>query len=348
MKRSLSLTSVCLALLLILTACGSSGGSGGSGAPGGASNSNSGPNALSSVASRDYSEEYYDSSADYGAYDDSSEVEPENMENIRRVIQNARMDLETDNARELYLRLREYSDSLGGYEYSCQLSNREEYSSIYATLKLPPERLNDFMRFAEEQGKLINSSVGSEDITDSYYDTQTRLETKRKSLDRYYALLEQADAVDEIIAIRQTIDSITEDIESLEGRLRVWNSLTTMATVTLSIRQENDPILTRREISWNTLTADDMAYLIKNGFVSVSNTIVSLAQWLVIAAIAFSPLIVIAVVLLLIVRRIRKNRPVSDVARVPFWKRRGSQVRGVNPFAKKQSGEEPESDDKKE
>ncbi|MCL1848072.1 MAG: hypothetical protein FWF83_00090 [Clostridiales bacterium] len=63
-----------------------------------------------------------------------------------------------------------------------------------------------------------------------------------------------------------------------------------MATVSLFIRQDNDPIQIRQEIRWNTLSFNDMGYLIKRSFYSVTNTVISLLQWLAVILIGYSPL----------------------------------------------------------
>jgi protein-S-isoprenylcysteine O-methyltransferase Ste14 len=84
-----------------------------------------------------------------------------------------------------------------------------------------------------------------------------------------------------------------------------------MATVSLYIRQENDPIQIRKEISWNTLSLDDMGYLIKRGFYSVTNTFVSILQWLVVILVGYSPLwiiLAIGVFLWFMLRKRKKER----------------------------------------
>lgn len=225
----------------------------------------------------------------------------------RIMILSASLSIEASDAAELYRQLVTHGNGLNGYEFSYYIYNYDDYSVIDAVIKVPPEKLNTFVNYIGENAKVISSSMNSEDITESYYDMQTRLETKRKSLERYYALLEKADTVAEIIQLQQTIDSITLEIESYEGKLKVWNSLASMATVSISIRQYNDPVKIRKEINWNTLTLDDMGYLIKSGFVSIINFIVSLLQWVLIAILVSSPLWITALCVLLIVIRWKKK-----------------------------------------
>ena len=64
----------------------------------------------------------------------------------------------------------------------------------------------------------------------------------------------------------------------------------------------------RREINWNTLSFDDMGYLIKRGFFSVTNAIVSLLQWLVVILVGYSPLWIILGAGIILWWRLRKGR----------------------------------------
>ena len=269
-----------LTAVFALAACGAS-----SGAPA--------PTASSSSPSTGYANESYDMQGASGGGFSSGE-KTASADNAfpadRKVIRNASLEIMAQDAAGLYGSIVEYGTSIGGYEHSYSLANYESYSVINAEFKVPPERLGLFISFIGDRGNVVNSTMNSEDITENYFDASIRLDSKRRSLEQYYQLLMKATGVEEIVYIQRIIDGITEDIESLEGRLSLWNSQVSMATVSLYIRQNNDPIQIRKEISWNALSLDDMGYLIKRGFISITNTIVSLVQWILVILIGYSPL----------------------------------------------------------
>ncbi|MCL2082048.1 MAG: DUF4349 domain-containing protein [Oscillospiraceae bacterium] len=254
--------------------------------------------------------EYYAYSADSfseGEEDGTAEDDKALEENFdRKIIQDASLEIKAENSLVLYKDLADYAKGLGGYEFSF---DKTYHDDVEATLKIPPGKLDDFMSFAGEWGKIVSSSMSSRDISDSYYDAQTRLRTKREALQTYYKLLEKAETVEEIVTLQETIDKITEDIESWEGKLKKWNSQLDMATVSLLIRQDNDPLEIKKEINWDMLTWDDMGYLIKGGFTSIVNVIVAGFQMLVIALLAGSPIWVFAaLVLWIVLRRLKKHK----------------------------------------
>jgi phage FluMu protein gp41 len=229
----------------------------------------------------------------------------------RMIIWNASMDIEAENAVRLHNLLIERAVELGGYQYTNDVRHHERHSAVNATFKIPPQNLRAFMAYAGDEGKVINSRLGSEDVTESYVDAQIRMETRRRSLEQYYRLLNDVTDIDGIVSLRRIIDGITEDIEALEGRLRMWDNLTDMATVHILIRQENDPFGIRRDISWSSLSWSDMGYLISRGFVTVASTFFTIVQWIFIALLVTSPLWIIALGVLWIIYKLKKRKRIS-------------------------------------
>ncbi len=221
---------------------------------------------------------------------------------VRKIIQTAHIDLETKDTLTLYQKLASWTQSNGGYEFSKNQYKSGDATVMEATLKLPPDKLNAFLDFAAQSGTVVNSSVDAQDITDSYYDVQTRLASKRKSLEQYYELLKNTQTVEEIVTVQQSINQLTEEIEALEGSLKLWDSQIDYSDVHVFIREYSDPVKIKKDFNWNTMSFDDMLYMMKQGFLSVVNTVASCLQWIAIILVSASPILLplLAVVLLLI------------------------------------------------
>ncbi len=221
---------------------------------------------------------------------------------VRKIIKTAHIDLETEDTLALYQKLASWTQSNGGYEFSKNQYKSGDATVMEATLKLPPDKLNAFLDFAAQSGTVVNSSVDAQDITDSYYDVQTRLASKRKSLEQYYELLKNTQTVEEIVTVQQSINQLTEEIEALEGSLKLWDSQIDYSDVHVFIREYSDPVKIKKDFNWNTMSFDDMLYMMKQGFLSVVNTVASCLQWIAIILVSASPILLplLAVVLLLI------------------------------------------------
>jgi hypothetical protein len=226
----------------------------------------------------------------------------------RKVIKNAQLDLEVKDVLASYSQLLDYATQNGGYEISRVQQKSSGYITVDAQIKIAPDQLDAFLSFAGTLGDVINTQITTSDITDDYYDTKTRLETMEKTLETYYAFLQKAANIDESLDVQSRIDQLTVEIESLKGKLALWDSLLAESTITIRLRQVEDPVKIKKQINWSTLSFSDMGYLMKSGLTSVLNFLVNALQWLAIALVVTAPLWIVALVIIILVRRANKKR----------------------------------------
>jgi preprotein translocase subunit SecG len=226
----------------------------------------------------------------------------------RKIIRNASLDLEATDVVTAYESLLAWAAQYGGYETRRNQQRVNDIISIDAQIKIKPEYLDALLDYAKTLGDVINTQISTEDITDSYYDIQTRLKSMELSLESYYGYLAKAKTIDESLSVQSQINNLTVEIESLKGRLKLWDSLLAESVVTIRLRQTNDPIKIKKDIDWSTLSFADMGYLMKSGLASVANILVNILQWLAIVVVAASPLWIIAIIVIIVVRRKKKKR----------------------------------------
>lgn len=274
----------------------------------GSSNNSKDMTIASSTAQFDIGDGYYEAYEEPAEYDDTETISADTAEpadntvgNIeRKIIKNGDITLQADDVTAAYTNLNQYVESIGGYEFSYSY-NEEQYdgsSYIHAVFKLPPDKLDDVMQYAGNYAKILNSSTSSEDITNQYYDYKTRLETMEKSLESYYSLLEKAQTTEAIVSIQDSINSLTLEIESVKGQIKLYDSLTNEATLSVGIYQT--PAVVTEDVEWDSISLKDMGRLSSNGFITVVNGIWSVLQWLVIILISISPILLIIAVIVVI------------------------------------------------
>lgn len=231
----------------------------------------------------------------------------------RMIIRNAELDMVVKDVSATYDALLKFAAEHGGYEVNRNQRKVNGYQNIDAQIRVKPEKLEAFLDFAksladDKTNENVDSRTYSDDITDRYYDTEIRLKNMEKALERYYEFLKQAENIEESLAVQARIDELTVKIESLKGALSRWDKQLAESTITIKLRQLDDPIKIRREIKWTTLSLSDTGYLIKTGFKAVINIVVSILQWLAIILIAGLPLWIVGFIVLLVIRRIRKKK----------------------------------------
>ena len=74
----------------------------------------------------------------------------------------------------------------------------------------------------------------AENISERYYDTQSRLETAQIKLERLQELLKKAESMEDIITIESAISETEYEIEDLSGTMRHYARWWAMRPLTLN------------------------------------------------------------------------------------------------------------------
>ena len=132
---------------------------------------------------------------------------------------------------------------LGGYVESSSVNGRkpEVYSDpgryAYLTVRVPAEKADGFVEGVQTYGSLISSNENAQDVTEAYFDLDTRLSVLRTQLDRLKSILVTTDNLADIIALENEISNVTLQIEQLTTELRRYDGLISYATVAITIQE---------------------------------------------------------------------------------------------------------------
>ena len=136
---------------------------------------------------------------------------------------------------------------MGGFIERSDRSGRTSYNGEGApvlvdryasyTLRIPSDRFELFMESAGEMGNVVNISRNLDNISQRFYDTQSRLEASRVQYDRLLELLEQAESMEDILVIESRLSEVRYEIESMTTTLRGWQAQVDYSTVHLYIEE---------------------------------------------------------------------------------------------------------------
>ncbi|MBL9122433.1 MAG: DUF4349 domain-containing protein, partial [Planctomycetaceae bacterium] len=108
-------------------------------------------------------------------------------------------------------------------------------------IRVPVEKFDAFVSGAQGLGELVGAGTTSQDVSEEYYDVEARIRNKTKEEERLIKLLEDRPGkLEDVIAIERELSRVREEIERMQGRLRVLADLTSLTTVTLSIKEIRD------------------------------------------------------------------------------------------------------------
>ena len=156
----------------------------------------------------------------------------------RKVIKTAKLNLQTLNFDEFEIALNEKIAESGAYLQYADVSGTDYYGgrkSANYTIRVPEANLNFFLAGVEGIATVTNKTVGEEDVTMNYVDTETRIKTLQIEQERLLSLLEKADDLEYIIKLEERLSEVRYNIESYQSRLRTYDDKITYSTVTIYV-----------------------------------------------------------------------------------------------------------------
>jgi hypothetical protein len=206
----------------------------------------------------------------------------------RKVIRHGHMSLEVDSVEDILARIKTLVNDAGGY-----ISNENVSEDHYArksgsiACRIPAEKLDWTMEQIGGWGKTENVSVNADDITDQYYDLEIRLENQKALAKRLVALLERrTNELKDLLEIERELARVRTQIDSMEGRKRLWDSQVALSTLVIEVHEPLPKIAGDEGGAWRTLLrsfgeAADNFVLTIAGIISASGAVVPLLAVLV-------------------------------------------------------------------
>ncbi|MEW6738213.1 MAG: DUF4349 domain-containing protein, partial [Acidobacteriota bacterium] len=191
------------------------------------------------------------------ASDGQNSAPPANLP--RKIIKNGELGIVVKTYEPFFADLQQQISASGGYISQTQVNRGTDiiYSAT-VTLRVPPDKLDTFISWLRQQGTITSEKITADDISEHYYDLQARLANARRFEARLLEMLKtQTGKLEDLVLVEEKLNQVREQIEQFEGKLRYYDSLTAMATLTLSISVKQNYIATaptfgsRAKEAWN-------------------------------------------------------------------------------------------------
>lgn len=176
---------------------------------------------------------------------------------------------------------------------------------IDASVRVPADRLDDFLTELDQLGTAVLKSESQEDVTGEYMDAQSRLNALAAQKVKLEEMMASAANVAELIAVDDKMAEVIASMEALEGDLRRWESRQSYSTVSIKltevVEQQIVPAATLSERMKNAFD-DSVVWLGQfgqNALVVLSGAVPRLVIWV--------PAAVLLVVLICVIVRKRRK-----------------------------------------
>ena len=159
----------------------------------------------------------------------------------RKIIQNARLQIQTLSFDSGVAFITGAAEGFGGFVERSSVSGLDMYSERGArtatfTLRIPAENLDAFIHsLGGSDFNIISREQYSDDITAHYYDSRARLNSLKIQEERLLSMLETAAELEYLLQVEKELMNVRYEIESLTSALRRMDSSVQLSTVDVTL-----------------------------------------------------------------------------------------------------------------
>lgn len=162
----------------------------------------------------------------------------------RKVVRNGSLELETKQFDSDLAAILALIEQAGGYIERQSVSGAslnwkgayyERTASIGA--RIPADRFDEILSGVGGICNVVSRSENTSDITDSYYDTEARLNSLSLQEERLLEILSKAEKLEDVITLEQALSNVRYEIESLTASLRRMDAQVSYSSVSMSLRE---------------------------------------------------------------------------------------------------------------
>ncbi|PYI98065.1 MAG: hypothetical protein DME98_05850 [Verrucomicrobia bacterium] len=159
----------------------------------------------------------------------------------RKLIRNATVQLEILSFDDALQKITAFANEQHGYVATTD-SQKQSNGKLRGevVVKILPENLDPFLQKLRGLGELKNQTLGTEDVTKAYFDTDARLKNAHVMEQRLIDMLKmKTGKVSDLLQVEKELGRVREDIEKMKGDLKYWDSQVQFATVTVSLAEKD-------------------------------------------------------------------------------------------------------------
>jgi len=246
--------------------------------------------------SQSFGREEYVTDASYESMSNDVSVED------RKVITNSSFSLHVKNVDDITEKIRQKTYEMKGFMVNTNVRRDEGASSAVLEVRVPTDQLVEFSKYLKTIAvKVVYENITGSDITDQYVDYEERLSSLQGVKARFEEIMEEAETVDEIMRVQNSILSIQRQIDQVKGQLTYMDRATATSKVTITLSTDELSLPYTPVKSWRP---DVIMKEAVRALISVFRAIGTVGIW----AVVFIPLVILLIALKIAVKYLFRKR----------------------------------------
>ncbi|MFC8371008.1 MULTISPECIES: DUF4349 domain-containing protein [unclassified Streptomyces] len=214
------------------------------------------------------------------------------------IIRTASLTVRVEDVPKALDEARTTTENAGGY-IGDETTDRDEegHEHTRVVLRVPVGEYDEVLADLEGTGKLLERSAKAQDVTDQVVDVESRITTQRASVARIRELMDRATELSDVVTLEGELSSRQADLEALLAQQASLKDRTSLATITLSLSET--PVEEAEK-------DDDPGFV--DALAGGWDAFVTMLRWLAVAIGAVLPFAAVAVLLVLLWRKVVRPR----------------------------------------
>jgi Domain of unknown function (DUF4349) len=157
----------------------------------------------------------------------------------RKIIYDAQVDLVVESVDPIAKKMTALVQDAHGYIAEQNVTGSPgSLRSIHWRIRVPVEQFDSFVDSVVSLGELERNNRTSQDVSDQYYDLEARIKNKKVEEQTLNKILqERSGKLEDVLKIEIELSRVRGEIEQLEGKIRVLENLSSLATLTINVRE---------------------------------------------------------------------------------------------------------------
>lgn len=243
--------------------------------------------------------------------DEANEDEAE-TEDVRKIIKNYNLTLETKQFKEDCAFIASEAEKLGGYISSSSVSgssmsdNKATQKSARYIVRVPAKSVDNYVALISERCNVTSSNLTTEDITESYYGIQAQIDSLVIQENNLLAMLEKADNLYDMITLDDKLSEIRAQINALNYKIQNMDKSANYSFVNISLKEVIE-YQTDEKTYWQEL--GETVVSSANAFINILGSLLIAVIWILPFAIVIGA---IAVSVIFIKKRIKRKKKQNE------------------------------------
>lgn len=216
----------------------------------------------------------------------------------RKIVRTGSMSMEVEDIIKAQTEIADIAVQYDGYVVSSNLNAAKENPRGFISFRVPAEKFDTALaKLRQLAVKVTNENTNSQDVTEQYTDLKAQLSNYEATEAQYLELLKKADNVKDMLEVQRELSNVRGNIERIKGRMQYLERTSDTSLIEVSLTKST-PI---GESTWDVTGVFKGAV---DGLIAFGKVLLSVLIWLLV----FSPIWIIVLVIIFIVRRRKKAK----------------------------------------